>query len=250
MKSLTPIFEVMKTSNSPKLTWTEIYEDYLWKLVKEHHGKPWKFISRLMCENFQSNLFTAKRCREKWHNCMNPDTDKSFLTEVEELLLIAYHNKVKNNWAFASNFISHRNSSKLKNNFSSIMKKVSRMIYCGTVESSINVFSYIQRLYASYLIIDLFTTMNGNTDSAPTTIPGHIFNYITKIGINIELCRTFIARLTDTFGKTLKNPLDLSKLSNHIYLTKFFDIILNDIRIWNSNKIGRASCRERVYVLV
>ena len=174
--------------------WGRKHDSQLTKLVQKYKQKNWKQISKEMQEEFNDSELTSKKCRERWFNCTNPNIDKTSLSEYEELFLLVYHYEYKNKWVCISQHLPRRNSSKLKNNFSSLIRRITRKISIDEKEGIISAFEYIQMLYASIIIYDL----NGIENSPETAViiaPIHIYDHVKSKNLTCDQCLKYMIKI-------------------------------------------------------
>lgn len=196
------VFKVGKRKDSRNLSyrvaWNKQHDSKLLSLVQFYKGRNWKRIAQEMQATFHDSELSAKKCRERWCNCTNPEIDKSSLTECEELFLLIYHHEYKNKWVLISQHLPHRNSSKLKNNFSSLIRKVARKIGLNERSTSVTSFEYAQIMYATVLISDLASIEN-SPEQAVALAPIHIYEHIKKRSINRKQCVDYLKKTTEKF---------------------------------------------------
>lgn len=88
---------------SPKRPWTKEEDDLISELVKMHGPKRWSLISSSLPGR------TPKQCRERWHNHLHPDINKSAAwTEEEDRVILESHQKEGNKWAAMAKKLSGR----------------------------------------------------------------------------------------------------------------------------------------------
>ena len=63
------------------------------QLVLQYGPKKWTVISSFLKGR------TGKQCRERWHNHLNPDVNKSAWTEEEDHKIYELHKVMGNKWA-------------------------------------------------------------------------------------------------------------------------------------------------------
>lgn len=75
-----------KPSKPARKQFTEAEEQLLHDLIQEHGVKNWGLITQKFNQAAQStSIKTAKDCREKWKNHLNPKISKSYWTYEEEI---------------------------------------------------------------------------------------------------------------------------------------------------------------------
>jgi len=226
-KSIQPVFKV-SSATSNRIIWNKDYEAQLRILVQQYQGRNWKKIAEEMQKIFKCPELTAKKCRERWCNCANPELDKTALTEVEELFLLFYHYEYKNKWTLISQRLPNRNSTKLKNNFSSFIRKVCRKIVLNDRVCVNSMLSYLQILYATSLIHEMITS-SANCDKEELLAPTHIYEHIRKKKITGEQCMEYIKTTTESLvGKyrVLEKLKEMKKMSDvQSFLYKLMPII-------------------------
>lgn len=210
-----PVFKVSNTGGN-RVAWNKEHETQLQNLVERHQGRNWKKIAEEMQRIFKCPELSAKKCRERWCNCANPELNKTALTEAEELFLLFYHYEYKNKWTVISQHLPNRNSTKLKNNFSSFIRKMCRKIYIDDRASISSMLVYIQILYAIILIHDMIITEK-DYDKIELLAPVHIYEHIKEKKITGEQCLDYINQLTKSMldrYKVLEALKELNKMED------------------------------------
>ena len=234
------IFKITKGSigknNGGKVAWSKDHNTKLLELVNNYRGKCWKRVAKEMQEEFNDPELTAKKCRERWCNCTNPDIDKTALTESEELFLLIYHHEYKNKWVLISRHLPRRNSSKLKNNFSSLIRKIARKISLNEREVVLSANVYIQIIYASVLIYDL-ASIEDSPEKAIIIAPIHIYDHIKGKRRFVSTFKSYLAPIPSAraWAESRMAPCSLqSALCRNVNTGSCTPTLQNITVIWDS----------------
>lgn len=231
------IFKIEKALGK-RVLWSKEHDTYLLQLVTLNNGKNWKRIASGMQMAFNNEGLTAKKCRERWSNCTDPTVDKSCLSKSEELMLLACHYKYGNKWAQIAQHLPTRNSSKVKNTFSSLIKKVCRKIALGIYEETTTPLIFIQEFYMALTVYDLID-LKDNPKHVGRIASEHISKHIESKNVTTEQCLEYAKRLSEVLISCYKDTFaDFSVMTDLIVMKSFINKLFKLIMVrYSSNSL-------------
>eukprot|EP00299_Pterocystis_sp_00344_P005711 c17450_g1_i1.p1 GENE.c17450_g1_i1~~c17450_g1_i1.p1 ORF type:complete len:355 (-),score=58.65 c17450_g1_i1:36-1100(-) len=112
---------MLKTVPSGSHPWTRAEDEKLIQLMKVHGAEKWPFIASYLDGR------TAKQCRERWINYLNPALNKSAFTPEEDDFIVRSVEKIGTKWAQIAKSMNGRTDNAIKNRYySSLMKRPTR----------------------------------------------------------------------------------------------------------------------------
>eukprot|EP00826_Nyctotherus_ovalis_P013866 TRINITY_DN13809_c0_g1_i6.p1 TRINITY_DN13809_c0_g1~~TRINITY_DN13809_c0_g1_i6.p1 ORF type:complete len:180 (-),score=22.94 TRINITY_DN13809_c0_g1_i6:15-554(-) len=151
------VFEVVKVEerkSEKRMQWTKDFDTYLKSLIECNRFRSWKEISKAMVSRFPDAGFTSKKCRARWRGCVDPSMKKHYLSNSEELIVLACHSMYKNQWAMIAHYLPHRHSNILRNSFHSMLRKyVKRILKVDPLPFAVTPLFFLQSIYLSLIHI-------------------------------------------------------------------------------------------------
>ena len=139
-----------------QFTWAESEDIKLRELVTLYKGKRWDAVA-VAVSNESSAFKTAKQCRERWHNHLNPALTSRPWSEEEEDKLFSLHPSVGSRRSEIARVIVGRTDNTIKNYFLCKLRKVARSLRQSVSSSetkskakhTLYLLNYIYKFYIS-----------------------------------------------------------------------------------------------------
>jgi hypothetical protein len=105
------------SKSSSKCLWNVSEDRVLYDVVQVHKPKNWNFIATLVRGR------SAKQCRERWHNHVDPSLKKGKWTPEEDMIITKMIATVGFKWALIAKSIPGRADNDIKNRYNRHLKK-------------------------------------------------------------------------------------------------------------------------------
>ncbi|KAF9278838.1 hypothetical protein BGZ68_008326 [Mortierella alpina] len=100
--------------------WTEEEDRKLSELVEEYGPEKWVFIASKIGSR------TGKQCRERWHNHLDPQINKTPFTPEEDMRILELYNQMGSKWAEMAKHMPGRPDNAIKNHFNTTIQRKKR----------------------------------------------------------------------------------------------------------------------------
>ena len=117
IKCHTRWLELNNLENFSRGTWSKQEDQKLIEKVQELGPRNWSLIAKSLPGRI------GKQCRERWHNHLDPNINKSKWTKDEDTLIVDLYRKLGKKWCEIAKYIPGRTDNAIKNRFNSNLKR-------------------------------------------------------------------------------------------------------------------------------
>ena len=137
--------------------WTEAEDKMLHDMAAKHKAKHWEFVAEAVASVSSGRVSkkSAKQCRERWHNHLNPGIKTEPWSTEEEAVLFRLHRLYGNKWSDISHKMTGRTDNAVKNYFFCKLRKIIRCVKNEVVSPEF-VDSSEHASQSAYLLAHLF----------------------------------------------------------------------------------------------
>ncbi len=216
-----PSHQKSKKSAPVRCIWSEQEDAQLAALAERYHGRNWDAIAEAFSHGSMTPK-TARQCRERWHNHLNPGIKDHPWTEEESDRLIELHQKYGNKWSLLAGMMAGRTDNSIKNFFFCKLRKTARCLKYGVVsleldrgetkvEEAIYLLDYLYKYYISpdrekNLKKVITPQIKGRKNAGDK----YVAELLEKEGINAEKFDKYIRELLG-----ILNPAQLEFVQTH-----------------------------------
>ncbi|CEM08006.1 unnamed protein product [Vitrella brassicaformis CCMP3155] len=128
----------LRTGNSsggpPSSVWTDEEDEELFRLVTAYGPSRWSSVCRLLNQKVHGDreVRTARQCRERWSNHLDPTKRKGGWSADEDDLILEKQAQLGNRWSEIAKLLTGRTEHQVKNRFNSLMRRARRSILGST----------------------------------------------------------------------------------------------------------------------
>ena len=218
-----------KSKNAFRCIWSEEEDSKLFEMANKYKGGYWNNVAKAVggCASAGCKKKTAKQCRERWHNQVNPKISDASFSESEEKKIFTLHQKYGNKWSKISCKLTGRTDNDVKNYF---LCKLRKMVRClkkdrkedeltsteVDIEKIIYLLDYLYKFYISpERTENIRKSLNTQIKKRKNKGDKYVNKIIGEEDISFYSISSYLKRLLPTPPSSLKQQL----LQKYEYLT-------------------------------
>ena len=192
-------------SPDERVKWAPEEDSLLTVLVNINGTNKWKKTQSSLIEQIPHFEKSAKQCRERWHNYLNPHIQKNEWTELEVDTLFQNHKIYGSKWSLIGKSLSGRTDNAIKNVFYCRMRKMVRRLaknsVCSDQHKTLKEYEhslYILEIIKYGYIHPLQTNKSSFGDQ-------YIVNILKQHSIDIQVFNGYISKLLSEVPESMKS---------------------------------------------
>ncbi|MDR3504353.1 MAG: Myb-like DNA-binding domain-containing protein [Legionella sp.] len=220
--------EYSAAKTAARCVWLEAEDQVLREMAEKYKGEYWNTVAKAVSvfTPADASRKTAKQCRERWHNQLNPLVQLGPLGPQEERKVFALHQQFGNRWSKIAGRLPGRTDNVVKNYFFCRLRKLVRSIKRGKgkalfpktpsdLEQTLYLLDYLYRYYISpERNENILKAINTQTKKRKNNGDKYINRMVESEGISTGKICTFARSLMATSPPNLK----ISNFEAYAYL--------------------------------
>jgi hypothetical protein len=220
--------QVKKEKEILRCAWSPKEDAAIFEAIMIYKGERWNLIAKHVQKStlLLSQLKTAKQCRERWNNQLNPKIDLGTLTEEEIKELFRLHKKFGNSWSKISKCMDGRIDNIIKNYFMCRLRRLARNVKRRNLQEAVpkdeddlfHTLYLLDYLYKYYISSEKSENIRKNLTAQTLKRKNKGDRYINKAVINDGAITSKLACYTKALINSSTFHVDKNKLEPYQYL--------------------------------